>query len=145
MPSYRTHININLSLGLPLSIAALKYTAACSLFDMFCFAIAFCYGTFLLHPDLDLARNIRLFSLKGILTLPFRPYSYFFRHRGISHLPVIGTLTRVLWLLGCLYFAFFLLDKAIPHLHFWNQPLVWFGVAGLAVADLLHVFLDYFY
>lgn len=136
MPSYRTHVSVNLFLGLPLALAALKYTVQSTPIDTLCFTGAFAYGTLFLHPDLDLARNIRLFSLKGLLTFPFRPYSYLFRHRGISHMPLIGTLTRVLWLLG----FFWVIGWVIP-IHF-EQPYVWFGLAGLALADLSHVLLD---
>ncbi len=139
MPSYRTHVSVNLFVGLPLSLAALKYTVQSTPTDIASFAFAFAYGTLFLHPDLDLARNIRLFSLKGLLTLPFRPYSYLFRHRGISHMPLIGTLTRILWLLALLY----PLGYLYPVLS-WSQPYLWFGIAGFAVADLFHVFLDQF-
>lgn len=141
MPSYRTHISVNLFLGLPLSLAALKYAVLSTPNDIFSFAAAFIYGTFFLHPDLDLARNIRLFSLKGILTLPFRPYSYFFRHRGISHMPLIGTITRVVWLLAFFWLIYFAIGWAFPQLN-WDEPLLWFAIGGLAVADLIHVLLD---
>lgn len=142
MPSYRTHVSVNLFIGLPLSLAALKYTVQSTPIDMASFALIFAYGTLFLHPDMDLARNIRLFSLKGLLTLPFRPYSYIFRHRGISHLPLIGTLTRVVWLAGFFAILFFLLRINQPDLNQWDESYTWFGLGGLAVADLCHVLLD---
>jgi len=142
MPSYRTHVSVNLFLGLPLGVAALKYTVQSTPMDIGSFAAAFIYGTLFLHPDLDLARNIRLLSLKGLLTLPFRPYSYLFRHRGISHIPVVGTLTRLLWLLGFFYLMAYCLDWAFPHLMDWNHPYLWFAIGGIALADLFHVMLD---
>ena len=143
MPSYKTHVAVNLFLGLPLSLACMKYMVHASPIDTGSFACAFIYGTLFLHPDLDLARNVRLFSLKGVLTLPFRPYSYLFRHRGMSHLPLIGTLTRVLWLLGMIWLTFALLDWTFPPLEIWENPLLWFAIGGLAASDLLHVFLDH--
>ena len=143
MPSYRTHVSVNLCLGLPLSLAALKYTVQSTPTDVCAFIFAFSYGTLFLHPVVDLARNVRLLSLKGLLTLPFRPYSYLFRHRGISHMPLIGTITRILWLIGFLALLFHCLDWAMPSLHsYWKEPYVWFGIGGLAVADLFHVLLD---
>ena len=142
MPAYRTHVSINLFLGLPLSLAALKYTVSSTPMDMACFTGAFIYGTLFLHPDVDLARNVRLFSLKGLLTLPFRPYSYLFRHRGLSHMPIVGTLTRVAWLLGFLWVASTMLGWVFPDISRWNAAYVCFGVGGLAVADLFHVALD---
>ena len=71
MPSYRTHVSVNLAFGLPLSLAALKYTVQSTPTDTLAFSAAFIYGTLFLHPDLDLARHIRLFSLKGLLLLCF--------------------------------------------------------------------------
>lgn len=134
MPVYRTHVTVNLLLGLPLSLAALKYSAQLQIPEVLAFALAFTYGTLFLHPDLDLVHKIKLFSLRGILTLPFRPYSLIFKHRGISHIPIIGTLTRVLWLLG-LFWVF-----ALP---VWTSPFFWFALSGLAMADLCHIFLDF--
>lgn len=144
MPAYRTHVTMNLFLGLPLALAALKYTVLSSPSDMLSFSGAFIYGTYFLHPDMDLARNIRLFSIKGLLTLPFRPYSYLFRHRGLSHMPIIGTITRVLWLLAILWLLMSCLDWAYPNLATWNHPLLWFALGGLATADIFHVLLDHF-
>jgi uncharacterized metal-binding protein len=142
MPAYRTHVTMNLFLGLPLGLAAMKYTVLSTPADMLSFSGAFVYGTLFLHPDMDLARNIRLFSIKGLLTLPFRPYSYLFRHRGISHVIIIGTLTRVLWLIGFIYLVFSCLGWVFPNIANWNQPILWFGISGLATADVFHVLLD---
>lgn len=134
MPAYRTHVAVNLVLGLPLALAVLKYTVAFTPEQLFSFSAAFVYGTLFLHPDLDIAYKIKLFSLKGFLTLPFRPYSYLFRHRGISHMPVIGTLSRVLWLwmICWLFFG-------------WALPPIWFALGGLAASDLFHILLDILY
>ncbi len=134
MPIYRTHVTVNLLLGLPLSLAALKYSADLHFNEVASFAGAFIYGTLFLHPDLDIAHKTKLLSLRGILTFPFRPYSLIFSHRGISHLPIIGTLTRVAWLLA----IFWLFSMPI-----WTMPFFWFAVGGLAFADLCHILLDY--
>ncbi|MBX7066097.1 MAG: metal-binding protein [Parachlamydiales bacterium] len=131
MPAYRTHVAVNLVLGLPIALAALKYSVPFTPQELFSFSAAFLYGTLFLHPDLDIAYKIKLFSLKGLLTLPFRPYSYLFRHRGISHMPIVGTLTRVLWL----GFFFWLVFG-------WTLPPLWFALGGLATADLFHILLD---
>lgn len=133
MPAYRTHVAVNLSLGLPIALAAIRHLATPN--EILSFSAAYIYGTLLLHPDLDLAHKIRLFSWKGLLTLPFRLYSRLFRHRGLSHMPVIGTLTRVAWLMG----LFYLLDWAYPSL---NNTHTWFAIGGLTVADFFHVLLD---
>lgn len=142
MPKYKTHVSVNLFLGLPLSLAAMKYTVQSAPQDTLIFAGAFIYGTFFLHPDVDLARKIRLFSLKGLFTFPFRSYSLFFRHRGISHTPVIGTLTRILWLIGFCWIVFFCFNWAFPDLAKLETSYLCFGVCGLIIADLFHFILD---
>lgn len=133
MPCYRTHVKVNLLIGLPLALAALKYTANLTVEEVISFTGTFIYGTYFLSPDVDIAYKTKLFSLKGLLTLPFRPYSYIFRHRGISHIPVIGTLTRVAWILGFCYLFFGTI---------WFSPILWFAIGGLATADLFHILLD---
>lgn len=143
MPAYRTHVSVNLLLSLPLSIAALKYTLKLSPEDFVSFAGAFIYGTFFLHPDLDLAKNIRLFSFKGLMTLPFRPLSYFMKHRGISHAPIFGTLIRVLWLMIFLSIIMSLLDWSYPQItNIWSYSVLWLALCGLATADISHIILD---
>lgn len=142
MPGYTTHVKVNLSFGLPLALIALKYGDVSSPKQIICFTAAFIYGTFFLHPDLDLARNVRLFSWKGLFTLPFRPYSYLFRHRGISHIPVIGTITRIVWLIIFFGALFYCLDWAFPNLANWNTSATWFAIGGIATADFFHVLLD---
>ena len=140
MPSYRTHVRLNLFFALPLFCYEIL-TKEC-LADAACFSLGFTYSTFFLHPDLDLARQIKLFSLKGLLTLPFRPYSWLFHHRGISHWPLIGTMTRVLWLGAILGIVLHLIDTKMPVLHL-NPALLWM-LAGLSAADLMHFALDWF-
>lgn len=142
MPSYRTHVRINLFLALPFSLAALKGLLSPNLDDLFYFSSAFAYGTLFLHPDLDLTRQVRIFSLKGLLTLPFRPYSYLFRHRGISHIPLIGTATRLLWLIAVIWFFCSTLGWAFPDLKEWDSISLRYALCGIAIADLCHVALD---
>ena len=124
------------------SIAALKYTVKLSPQEFASFAGAFIYGTFFLHPDLDLAKNIRLFSFKGLTTLPFRPLSYFIKHRGVSHAPIFGTLIRVLWLMIVLSLIMSLLDWSYPKVNLWSYSVLWLALCGLATADISHIILD---
>lgn len=89
----------------------------------------------LVTPDMDLAEN---FSGEPLWYL----YGRLFKHRGVSHWPVIGTLTRVV------YLALF----AVPVIVAWGRWdwLVyqisgkWFYVwlIGLTAADVLHGALD---
>lgn len=141
MPAYRSHVRVNLIIALPLCLWAMNHYG--TFWELTSFAGAFSYGTLYLHPDLDLARQVRLFSLKGLLTLPFRPYSYLFRHRGISHIPIVGTLTRIAWIFGLGLLVFSLFGWAFPNLAHVKSSYVCFALIGLAAADLFHVLLDY--
>lgn len=142
MPAYRTHVSVNLLVSFPLSIAALKYTVNLSPMELASFSAAFIYGTFFLHPDLDLAKNIRLFSFKGLMTLPFRPLSFFMKHRGLSHAPIFGTILRVLWLLIVLSIVMSLIDWSYPEINLWSYSAVWLALGGLAISDISHILLD---
>lgn len=135
MPAYRTHVRFNLLIALPVSLLVLAHFQGGSAERLIPFAGTFVYGTLFLHPDLDLARQVKLFSIKGLLTLPFRPYSYLFSHRGISHWPVIGTLSRIGWAYGFLWLA----GMAFPSL---SSAEIAFLLGGFAAADLFHIALD---
>jgi uncharacterized metal-binding protein len=116
------------------------------------FILSFLGGTYLLSPDLDLsdsdpARNW------GIVHVIWRPYSRIFRHRGLSHTPVIGTLTRIVYLGGVITIVFSVsrglmgLDLQIsafdPRYLLSARPICVF--AGLVSADLIHVAADRFF
>lgn len=64
---------------------------------------------------------------------PFRQwwkiYAQIFKHRGLSHIPIVGTLLRLLWL-GWPIFLTILEPK-----------LLWLW-GGLLVADIAHIILD---
>lgn len=68
------------------------------------------------------------------------PYSLLMKHRGISHTPVIGTLTRLLYVSPVIYIIWLLLNtlpdssKWIPYL---GVPSL-ATVVGLAISDILH-------
>ena len=49
-----------------------------------------------MNPDLGLVHKIKLFSLRGFITLPFRGYSKIFKHKGISHSFLLGSFTRII-------------------------------------------------
>lgn len=121
-----------------------------SLFEyLLLFAISFLAGTCLLSPDLDVTGSdpARSWGVAGAI---WRPYARLFRHRGVSHLPVIGTLTRVLYLGAVAY----VVAATVESLMGWTWPLalsdarVLWGpktacvLVGLVAADLLHVAAD---
>lgn len=148
MAKYRTHISFNLLIGYPLGafLFLYYYSSSHPLFALF--SGSFLLSTLILNPDLDIANSVKLFSVRGILTLPFRPYSYFFSHRGVSHIPILGTATRLFYLalLGfCVYLIAF---GALPSREMlaslyarFSIPL-WVVVVGFVYADLCHILLD---
>lgn len=138
MPAYRTHVKVNFLLALPLSLLFFKWLGL-GKEDLLFFSGAFLYGTLFMHPDLDIAKKVSPFSLRGLLSLPFLPYSFLFRHRGISHMPVVGTATRVLWLFGVIAITCTLLGYTMPIL---DQPFLVPILFGFGLADLGHEVLD---
>jgi len=89
-----------------------------------------CFGLLsgvFITPDHDLAE-----SRWSIWQL----YGKFFSHRGVSHWPVIGTLTRIAYL-SPIPIAFF----AYSHWHF-PWPLFGKWLLWLCIADIVHVTLD---
>jgi len=150
MPNYKTHVRFNTLLALPLWIFLLSYFYHPPAEDLVLFSGIFLYGSYFFHPDVDLAYKIKLFTFKGLMTLPFRLYGAFFRHRGLSHHPFWGTFTRIVWVL-LLIALFFCVKKwtiptfpALKKLLLENRSLVTLVVLGLFLADLSHIGLDRF-
>jgi len=69
------------------------------------------------------------------------PYARMFRHRGVSHWLVIGTLTRLLYLGFFATFAVLALRLDVVPGETWICPAVW-GLGGLLVSDVLHTVVD---
>lgn len=96
MPKYKTHCYFNAFFALPLLILFLHFLKTESKY-LAIFSCSFIYSTLFFSPDLDLIHKIKLFSLRGFLSLPLIGYSKVFKHRGFSHLIVLGTLSRIAW------------------------------------------------
>lgn len=107
------------------------------------FAGAYVMASLFLSPDLDLARSDASRRWRRARFL-WRPYAALFRHRGISHSPIFGPLTRVLYLavVGAgLWMALHLaVDVPLPRSLPWSSALP--VLAGLYFPHLLHVALD---
>lgn len=148
MALYKTHAKLNILIALPIVLGICTYLLKTDPKLLLIFSSAFIYGTLYMNPDLDLAHSIKLFSFRGVLTMPFRGYSKIFKHRGISHSIILGTLTRVGYLVGLAFFiSYFLLQ--IPYFHqeaylFYqsNKTLFITGFLGLFLADFFHILVD---
>ncbi len=123
------------------------------------FGLGYVVGTFLLSPDVDLPGS-KPAKRWGLLRCIWFPYQSLSRHRGISHLPVIGSLLRLLYLIGLVLFLYFTLlgvistlDKSIAGVLsgfnpfellsevFRDEKSLYF-VAGIICADTVHIILD---
>jgi uncharacterized metal-binding protein len=138
MPNKDTH-DVGIAFAIGLSIAT------CVKFDVpLETAIPIVSGEFLgiqISPDLDLYENCR----RGVWCWYWKMYGLLFRHRGISHWIIIGTLTRITYILITLFPLIFLLVKLelfgaalqkIPY----NILLHIFY--GLCISDGVHIVLD---
>lgn len=149
MAQYGTHVATNILIGLPLAMWGLVvyFNPPPELAGTF--AGAYLYATLFLSPDLDLANQVKLLSLKGLLTLPFRLYAFLFRHRGMSHWPIIGTATRLAFVgaLGALALFFYdpaLLDYSLFEALFRSHELyVYYGISGIVLSDFCHLVVDF--
>jgi len=148
MSMYKGHTRFNLFIALPILLIALYFLMHPHLYFMITFAFVFAYGTLFMSPDLDLAYQIRLFSVRGFFSIPFRSYAKFFSHRGLSHNLLLGSATRILWLLGWFTLIFLVLYKTLPtqstFLTFYKsyQPYILYSLAAICLADWSHLFLD---
>ncbi|NGX32671.1 MAG: hypothetical protein K1060chlam4_00721 [Candidatus Anoxychlamydiales bacterium] len=147
MAQYKTHSTFNIFLALPLFLWAIVYFFHPQLNLIITFSACFAYATLFMNPDQDITNKIKLFSIRGFLTLPFRGYSLIFKHRGISHSFILGTTTRVLWLGGFFYGILYVLDKPF----FKRNELIailksdhfLYGFSAIILADFCHLLLDF--
>lgn len=148
MANYKTHVIFNLTLFLPLTLCIVFYFFSPTRFDFLVYTLAFMYATCIMSPDIDMTYRMRLFSLRGILSLPFLPYSWLFAHRGMSHWLFIGTLTRIAWLALCFTIIYvFVYNHTLsfqPILHFYaiHKISIWYLISGFCISDLGHLILD---
>lgn len=148
MPSYRTHNNFNLLLILPLVATGVYLYLNPTHLQLGIFIASFVYATLFMSPDVDVANKIKLLSLRGLFSIPFKSYAFFFKHRGISHSLILGTLTRVVWLflfVALLLYGLdqwvFVKDHTTSFVKLYKKELL-FAFAAIFIADAAHVFLD---
>ena len=150
MPNYRTHSLTNLFLILPFATWGAYRLFEPAQEEGATFIGCFIYATLFMSPDVDLAHQNKLFSLKGLLTLPFRLYALLFSHRGLSHMPIVGTLTRLIYLSVLSLIIYVLVYQTIPsfstllELIKSHKALILWGLFGAFLADIAHETLDCF-
>lgn len=148
MSNYRTHTYFNLCFALPFCLLAIIWLLHPTNHFLGIFTATFIYGTLFMSPDVDLCHQIKLKSLKGVLTLPFRSYSLFFRHRGLSHSWTLGTLTRVIWLMLFIMLVLYSFYQVQPSTQLFlkyckkHQLELSYAFCGFLCADWGHLLLD---
>lgn len=157
MPSGKTHIRIDLfMLVIVMGVVVYfwgtlaKYLGRDEVFEYWVvFVVAYLFGTFLLSPDMDLHTSDPMKNW-GVLRLLWRPYSAVFKHRGLSHMPIVGTLTRVVYILLVVYCLLVLANMSFDlgwkisgrDLKEIDRNTVVWGLCGLCLPDIFHIVAD---
>lgn len=121
MPLRATHIKVNSYIFLPIFIGSLYFFTTKSIELLTTAAASFLYATLYLSPDdLDMAKNVKLFTVRGVLTFPFRGLSNVLKHRGVSHTlfgPIIKiSILLIFSILGIFFYqvlSYFILNDGI--------------------------------
>lgn len=144
MANYKTHTGFNLFFMLPALVGFGYYFFQPSEKALIVFTATFTYATLFMNPDLDLVHKIKLFSLRGFITLPFRGYSKIFKHRGISHSFLLGSFTRIIWLSFVLFLVCFSFSFSDYLFSFYKNFKTYFiyALIGICLADWSHLLLD---
>lgn len=125
--------------------------------DFISFTAGYIAGTFFLSPDNDIyhsSQNKRWKFLKFI----WYPYTRIFKHRGISHIPFYGMVTKLLYLSFIFLIFLFsvkltlkfilnndIIDLKLSILDFIQQPYILLFLTGLFLSELMHIFTDIVY
>ena len=129
MPSGKTHTMATATIVLAEIIVSKWFPVPETLF-----VVAGSLSTLIMNPDLDLNYRIQWHKLhKALWQLFWYPYSRLFAHRGLSHFPVIGTLTRVVYI-GIIPY----LVMRTPHI----PRELYFIIGGMCISDVLHWAMD---
>ncbi len=159
MASGKTHDIINLS-AFPVFVYYLKPDS------FFGFFAGYMLGTFFLSPDNDIFHSKPNKRWKK-LSFIWKPYTYLFSHRGISHIPVIGMITKLVYLAvvfigifltitSLILLAFYLADikVSIPLENIFSaevvkgislHPFTISFILGLILSEIVHIITDVIY
>ncbi len=105
------------------------------------FSLAYVGGSLFLSPDLDLEGSAPA-RRWGPFRLLWKPYAALFRHRGLSHSPIWGPLTRFAYLALLFLVVWATVSAVLP-----SPPPVpsslWAPVVvGAVLPQVLHVLVD---
>jgi uncharacterized metal-binding protein len=146
MPSGRTHDRINL---ISTAIAGyLAYRWGFSWDEILAFSLGSIVATFWFSPDLDL-KTSKPVKRWGKLSFIWWPYAAIVPHRGISHIPIIGILTRFGYFFGIVFLIWLVVRNFLPISinvsAIFNNPYFLPFILGVLFADTLHILADFVY
>jgi uncharacterized metal-binding protein len=158
MPSGKAHLRIELVL-LPIALAAFGHWISPLLGERYrwhgivLFGLAYLFSSLLLSPDLDLRHN-RTRNRWGVLGFVWIPYTWVFKHRGLSHSLILGPLTRLayLGLVGTVAaLSFWVVERFLVSAD-WKFPQIdidaytyyWLAIliGGLWIPNMIHILVD---
>ena len=146
MPSGRTHLRIEaiLLFGWTALAGYLLSIRSLSVDHVVAFVLAYAFSMLFLSPDLDLARS-GASRRWGAARLIWAPYAALFRHRGLSHHPLVGPLTRILYLglIGVLAWTVVLVVSGRPaRILTPSLAILGAALAGLYLPNATHIAAD---
>tara|TARA_Y100000310_G_C20538340_1_gene741996 strand:+ start:270 stop:698 length:429 start_codon:yes stop_codon:yes gene_type:complete len=111
------------------------------------FGVGYWIGTFFITPDLDIYDS-KVNKAWSSFRFIWYPYSQCFRHGRTSHSPIVGTLSRIIYLLLLLgiillittYFG--LETSGYRQLFNENWQYIILLLVGMIIANISHVFMD---
>jgi uncharacterized metal-binding protein len=105
--------------------------------------ISFLIGGTWLSPDIDLKQSRpsqRLSFLSGL----WYPYRKLSGHRGFSHIPILGTLSRIFYiLLPLIIYNYYFSHLNIIKLAQANSKSIELIFIGLEISAIVHLIMDY--
>ncbi len=142
MPGYNNHRRFNYAAFL--IIAALFYFRDLIFFDKMQFLVlgaGFLAGTEFITPDLD--TDSKAIKRWGAIRALWLPYRLLFKHGRSSHNIVYGAVVRLLYIGIIIFGVYYLLFRALPsNIIFLPFDYVIIFIAGIMIANVLHVMLD---
>jgi uncharacterized metal-binding protein len=159
MPSGKIHLRLEIGI-----LVLLASAAAAMIFlgkvewgmvkkPLLCFAGAYLFSTLFLSPDMDLSRSDSQ-NRWGVFRVFWIPYAAVFSHRGVSHNPLFGPLSRIVYLSATVFAVWSGLHYGLSvdivgirdMVEWWkkvfNDPWLWATLAGLLLPNEIHILAD---
>ncbi len=142
MPGYNTHRLFNYTAFIVASaIICMMNLPFLNLVQFIVLGAGFFIGTEFITPDLDIESTV--IKRWGVLGVIWLPYQFFFKHGRSSHNIVYGAIVRLLYIGIIILGVYYLLFRTFPsNMSIIQFDLVLLSIAGLIIANALHVILD---